>query len=313
MSERPWPYQGGSDGTAGGQPAGTDQGGGAPAGGAPAGGQPQGGQGDFLASLPDDLRSDGSLKNFNGPDGGVKLAKSFTELNRAFSARRMEDGQPPTDDAGRKAVLSKLGHAPPDTPDGYELPDSDAARSFRDQAHKLGLTNQQAKDLFGSLEQQRSESSRRTQERLTQLKTEGEAALRGEWGDKFDAEMATAQRGLEGFLPEDVRQGLEATGLIHHPAVAKLGNRLGRAMQEGTMHAGSGPGAGSGAASLEAAQAERSKYFEANQKFILSQNDTIPDVRRAKAEYQRLNQQVARFKLQSEQAQTSGQAPGAGQ
>ena len=82
-----------------------------------------GGQGsDFLGSLPAEIRGEGALKNFGGADGGAKLASSFLSLNRSFSSRSMADMDAPGDDAGRRAVLSKLGHAAPDSPDGYTLP-----------------------------------------------------------------------------------------------------------------------------------------------------------------------------------------------
>lgn len=209
------------------------------------GGDPNGGGGgDFLTSLPVELQSQGTLKGFAGPEGHIKLARSYDELTRKFSSRDMTEMDPPSDPAKRKAVLAKLGHAPPETPDAYGIPDDGLGKDLRASAHKHGLTVDQAKGLFGDLEGARTAQRKGFEERQAAAAKEAETALRGEWGDQYDAKMQLANRALEQFLPEATRKKMEVAGFNHDPAMVKLMADLGRALQEGTMHTGSGTSTG---------------------------------------------------------------------
>jgi len=215
------------------------------------------GGGDFLASLPTEVRGEGALKNFGGADGGAKLAKSYLDLNRAFSSRSMADAPVPGDDAGRRAVLAKLGAAPPESPDKYNLPDKPSAKAMRDTFHKHGLSAKQAEGLFADIDGAEQRATTERKARMDTRARESTDALRREWGAKFDAEMEQAKRGFEHFLPEPVRQYLEATGAVHIPEMTKLFNQLGRALKEGTMLTGAG--AAGSLNSAAAIKAERTK------------------------------------------------------
>ena len=110
-----------------------------------------GGTVDFLTTLPADLQGDGTLKGFAGADGHHKLARSYTELVRAHSGRKMAEMDAPTDPAAIRSVMVKLGAASPEAPEGYSLPDTEQGKQFRGWAHQHGLSVKQAEGLFNSI------------------------------------------------------------------------------------------------------------------------------------------------------------------
>lgn len=269
-----------------------------------------GGGADFLGGLSPEIRGEGALKNFGGPDGGQKLAESFLSLNKTFSGRSMADMDVPGDDAGRRAVLTKLGHVPPDSPDGYKLLDKANAPAFRALAHKHGLTVKQAEAMFTDMDASDTQASGERDTRMNSRRAETEKALRSEWGAEYDTNLEVMKRGNEHFFNEDLRNLLNATGLDQHPDMQKLLYGVGRQLQEGTLHSGTGP-AGGGATTVETAQKELTEYFTKNTEMILSQNDMAPGVKEAKAKNQELMSNLAKLKIQARTG-AGGQAPGAG-
>ena len=198
-----------------------------------------GGGVDFLTSLPAEMQGDGVLKPFAGPDGGAKLAKSYSELSRTFHSRSMADMDVPSDDAGRRAVLSKLGHSAPESPDGYNLPDKASAPAFRALAHKHGLSVKQAEALFADQDANEKQEDDERGTRINARKTKTEQLLRGEWGNEYDANKEFVTRGAEEHAPE-LSKILERLGLDHHPEWQKMLCGVGHHSQEGTMHPGTG-------------------------------------------------------------------------
>ena len=216
-----------------------------------------GGGVDFLTSLPAEMQSDGVLKAFAGPDGGAKLAKSYTELTRTFHSRTMADMDAPGDDAGLRAVLEKIGHAAPDSPDGYKLPDKANAPAFRALAFKHGLSMKQVEGMFADNEADASQKSAAGKARVDTRNAERETAMRKEWGSEYDANLELMNRGMEHFMPDEGERKFYAeTGLLS-PAMAKIFNLLGNSLKEGSMLPGTG--AVTGPADKAGFRAERVK------------------------------------------------------
>jgi hypothetical protein len=262
----------------------------------PGGGGGDAGGADFLGSLPAEIRGEGALKNFGGPDGGAKLANSFLSLNKSFSGRSMADMDAPGDDAGRRAVLSKLGHAAPDSPDGYTLPDKASAPAFRALAHKHGLSTKQAEAMFGDMDSSDVRLSDERKTRMDSRKAETEKELRTEWGNEFDSNTELIKRGAEHFFSDEMRSMLEATGIDQNPQMRKLLYSVGRQMKEGTLHAGTGPAQG-GAETLQTMKTEVHKFMEENKILVLSQDDTKPGVMEAKAKLREMNNKLAAMEV----------------
>ena len=265
-----------------------------------------GGGVDFLGSLPEGIRGEGALKNFTGPDGGAKLASSFLSLNKSFSGRSMADMDIPGDDAGRRAVLSKLGHAPPESPDGYTLPDKASAPSFRALAHKHGLSVKQAEAMFADMDSSDVRVSDERKTRMDSRKTETEKGERSEWGNEFDANLELIKRGAEHFFSEEMRSMLEATGMDQNPEMRKLLYSVGRQMKEGTLHSASGPAQG-GAETIQTMKSEVNKFMAENTDLVLSQDDTKPGVEEAKTKWREINNKLAAMEVN---ARNSAEAAG---
>jgi hypothetical protein len=255
--------------------------------------------GDFVGSLPENLRGEGSLKNFK--DAGA-LAQSYVELRRTFSSRSMADMDAPADDKGRAAVLTKLGAAPPAKPDDYKLPNNPSAKQFGEWAHKTGLTVKQAETLYGEMDGATTRATEERKTRMVQRAGEYKAALTQEWGADYDSNAALATRGMEHYVPDkDLRDMLIGTGIGQHPIIAKLFQQLGRSLKEGTMLPGSGVGGTGGAGTVESAQNELDKFQKDNRTLIYSQNDMNPEVRAAKTHRSQLLENLARLKLAAKQ------------
>lgn len=257
-----------------------------------------GGGGDFLASLPADVQSHGSLKNFSGADGGVKLARSFIEAQGVISSRSMADMNVPSDEAGIRAVMTKLGRVAPDTPDGYDLAERPNTAAFRALAHKHGLTVQTAKAMFDEIGVTQDQITADRKTRDDKFRTDSETSLRSEWGAEYDANLELSQRGAENAFGEEFRNLLKTTGLDQHPEMQKLLHSRGMQMKEGTFRAAGGAGSGT-ATTVDTATAALNKFNTENWDLIMSQNDELPGVLEAKKQRNVLNANLAKMKVQA--------------
>ena len=101
----------------------------------------------FLDTLPEDLRGEPSLRNFN--DVGA-LAKSYTHAQRMIGGDKI--GKPSQSWTDDQWTEHHIHSGRPDTSDGYEfrldgqLADS-TLEGFRDSAFKAGLSGKQAQTV----------------------------------------------------------------------------------------------------------------------------------------------------------------------
>ena len=84
--------------------------------------------GDFLATPIPAEHAQGSIGAFKTVGDVIK---GYSALSGKLGSRSMADADVPTDPAVRKSVLAKLGHAPPESADKYDLPDTPTAKSLR--------------------------------------------------------------------------------------------------------------------------------------------------------------------------------------
>ena len=195
---------------------------------------------EWHGSIPSDLQGHAALSTFKNDAGGVgALAKSYVEAYKKLSEPVIE--RLDVKDSGtREKLYTKLGR--PDKPEAYGLKDADLASH----AHKAGLTQEQAKAVSDFLDSKgAADATKRAGEREAAkeaLVTGTAAALKTEWGAKYDAESALMKKGLENdkFFSKDLRDKLTESGLIHHPDLARLANKLGHHAQEGGLLSGTG-------------------------------------------------------------------------
>jgi hypothetical protein len=140
----------------------------------------------FLESLPEDLRSEPSLRNFADP---ASLAKSYVHAQRMIGADKVPlPGKSATPDEWR-AVYQRLGA--PDDANAYELNFESADFSenelsgLKAAALDAGLNNTQAQRIAAYLEETLTGARSGFDEAAEDLRHQGEQELRQEFGRAF--------------------------------------------------------------------------------------------------------------------------------
>lgn len=231
---------------------------------APAAPAPERAAPEWLASLPEDLRSKPSLSKFQDP---VALAKSYTELEGLIGRKGLvapKEGDPPEVTAAWREALGV-----PEEPAGYEIkpPEGTAPEHWNDDtttvlrgwAHELGLTPQQAQGLAERYAGMLSQAAGEQFEAM-------ETALRKDWGAAYDVKTTAAAQAAREFLSPETREALKAAGLAASASLirdlAAIGEKIGG--HDGTAGMNSGGGALTPAAARAQAQALRAHpgYFD---------------------------------------------------
>lgn len=128
--------------------------------------------------------------------------------------------------------------------EGVDL-DTEALKDFEPVARDLNLTNEQAQKLVDAYPKILAGVQQRQAE-AWQKQTEGWAetvkADKEIGGDKLTANLSAAQRALDQFGTQELKEYLNATGLGNHPDLVKTFVKIGKAMSEDGMVDGSNQG-----------------------------------------------------------------------
>ena len=151
----------------------------------------------FRDSLPEDLRSNPSLKNIN--DIG-SLAKSYVHAQRMVGADKIPlPTNNSTDDDWIK-VYDKLGR-PADIKDyDVTMPDMFDGNGFRESIHAAGLNQKQAAKVAEFINSQSEAANEKLNAYQEQAKLDTEAELRQEYGKAFDEKIKRAQSAAKYLL-----------------------------------------------------------------------------------------------------------------
>ena len=155
----------------------------------------------FLESLPEDLRSEPSLRNFADP---ASLAKSYVHAQRMIGADKVPlPGKSATPDEWR-AVYQRLGA--PDDASAYDLQFESADFSeselsgLKAAALDAGLNNTQAQRIAAYLEETLTGAKSGFDEAAEDLRHQGEQELRQEFGRAFEQKVELAQKAAHTLL-----------------------------------------------------------------------------------------------------------------
>ena len=175
-------------------------------------------QQDWRASLPEDIRDNQSLSTI--PDVGA-LAKSFVNAQSMIGADKVAiPGKYATDDDWSE-VYNKLGR--PETADQYDLEvnlpegqeaDDDLIGWYRQAAHDVGLTPNQAQKLFNSYNEMTGTHLETNDADLTARALDAEKELRREYGQAFDSRLTAANNMLEQFGGKGITELTLADGTL---------------------------------------------------------------------------------------------------
>lgn len=152
---------------------------------------------DFLNMIPEELRGHPSISPIKDVEN---LARSYVNAQRLIGADKIPlPANPTEEDLDR--VYSRLGR--PDSPDNYDIAadgnivTEEVASSYKDIAHKLRLTPEQASGVLDYYKSVVENTGVANMQQVEQQREQSEAALRQEWGSNYDGIVqkaaATAQ------------------------------------------------------------------------------------------------------------------------
>jgi len=143
-------------------------------------------------------------------------------------------------------------------PEGVEV-DKGVLDAFRPVAAELGLDSEKASKLAGWYAEQQQQAQAAAADASKQLAAQWVDSIKSDpdfGGQKFEATIANAKRGLVMGGSPALTALLEQTGLGNHPEIIKFAARFGAGLSEDNTDAPSAP-AGTRPASREAALQHR--------------------------------------------------------
>jgi hypothetical protein len=189
---------------------------------------------DWHATLPEDLRKDGTLSRYKEP---VDAFKALIEANKTIG-KGVQQRPDPTTATPEQMNAWRTSQGIPLAPDGYELPevlDPKAVETFRGEFHKLGIPASAAKQLaerYVAFEQERLD-------RMQQGWVAEIGQIRKEWGEPlWNQRFTAATRAIEvaaqeaGYSPEQLRGFLDSTRIGDHPMLFKIFAVMGEKLKE---------------------------------------------------------------------------------
>lgn len=157
-----------------------------------------GGDADWTASLPEDLRGYVGNKGFRSPDAVVESYRNLEKLVNVPEDRLLK--LPEGDDSeGWGKIYNKLGR--PTDPKEYDLgeavTDENFGEWYKETAHGLGLTQEQARQFVDKMVERGNELQAETTMDAQEQAKETERELRTEWGAAYDQNVALVDRAAE--------------------------------------------------------------------------------------------------------------------
>tara|TARA_R100001440_G_scaffold75518_2_gene102961 strand:+ start:784 stop:1620 length:837 start_codon:yes stop_codon:yes gene_type:complete len=185
----------------------------------------QGGSGnDFLSLVPEELRDHPSLSPIKDVSN---LARSYVNAQRLIGTDKLPLPANPTDE-DLDNIYSRLGR--PETPEEYGIQadgnvlTEDATTRFKEIAHALRFTPDQATGILNYYLSEASNSAEGMQLAAQEQAKQTEAALRQEWGAAYDTKLKDAQSAIEKFEGDEIlgMDLADGTKVGNHPAFVKV-------------------------------------------------------------------------------------------
>ncbi len=184
----------------------------------------QGGSGnDFYNMIPEDLRDHPSLSPIK--DVG-NLAKSYINAQQLIGADKLAAPKNPSEEQ-LSEIYNYLGK--PETPDAYEVAvdgniiTEEAANSYKDVAHKLNLTPQQASGILEYYKGLATNTQEQAVQNIEYQREQVENNLKKEWGQAYEQKISSAGQVIKEYgNPEMLEWQLaDGTKLGNHPEFIK--------------------------------------------------------------------------------------------
>ena len=184
----------------------------------------QGGSGnDFYNMIPEDLRDHPSLSPIK--DVG-NLAKSYINAQQLIGADKLAAPKNPSEEQLTE-IYNYLGK--PESPDAYEVAvdgniiTEEAASSYKDVAHKLNLTPQQASGILEYYKGLATSTQEQAVQNIEYQREQVENDLKKEWGQAYEQKITSAGQVIKEYgSPEMLEWQLaDGTKLGNHPEFIK--------------------------------------------------------------------------------------------
>ncbi len=180
---------------------------------------------EWLANLPEDLKSTKSLHKFKDVEG---VARGYANAESLIGRDKIP--MPKTDEEWAN-TYSRLGR--PETADAYELQAYDVSPDFKAQfdedlagfkaeAFRLGLSNKQADGVLALYMGRTEQANERYAGEIETATRKAEESLRSEYGQAYDAKLKIATRTLANFGSQGLTEAVNVSGLGRNPEFIKF-------------------------------------------------------------------------------------------
>jgi len=196
----------------------------------------------FLDSLPEDLRSEPSLRNFTDVGG---LAKSYTHAQRMVGADKIVKPHASWTDDQMTEFYANTGR--PEASSAYEFERLNGAMNdntleqFRESAFAAGLSGKQAQKVAEFMDSGLGQMETDRAEQTETLRYEGEQILRKEYGKAYEQKVHQAHSAARQMLGGDAEL-LETVELSDgrllgdHPDIIKMFSAFAEQIGEDNLH-----------------------------------------------------------------------------
>jgi hypothetical protein len=189
---------------------------------------------DWKNGFEPDIANHPSLSNFKNSGD---LAKSWVNAQKLIGADKIpvpgENATPEEwglvyDRLGRPGNSEGYNLPEVKMPDGFPEADPQLIGGFKSQCHELGILPGQASKLYEWFQGTQANQYTGMMAANQEGQVNAETALKNEWGQAYDSNLATAQSVLKQFGDENITGMLESSGLGNDPNLIKFLANIGK-------------------------------------------------------------------------------------
>jgi len=248
--------------------------------------------GQFYQSLPENLQAHDTLKNTKSIHA---LADQLVNAQSALGTKRL---QAPQDDWGPEQWDDFYSNLRP-ADNEYSIPNelsfegSDKAPEFAEESiqelvdfsAKMGLTQQQFDQLYERYAQMAVDGEQLGSEQLQETVTGHRQTIQGEWGEKYESNLAEANQAYEALSSEipELRELIETDPAIaNHPAVLKVFHRIAEVSGDALPLAQNNPTSGFASENVHGIKSAIQELDSGNASLIMSDPSSLSMADRTK-------------------------------
>lgn len=197
----------------------------------------------FLNALPEDIRGESVFKDI--PDVPT-LGKNYLNAQRLIGTKRLPVPEKSWTEAQWNEFYAQTGR--PELPEKYSVPeikmepglelDGEKLTKVKTHFHRLGLSDSQARGVMEYYMNTMNEGAKAQSTSQMTAVAGAQAALKQEWGDKYDANIDLAKAVVRKFGDEQFMQYIEGSGMGNNPQLIKMLAKVGGMIVEDTSKGG---------------------------------------------------------------------------